>query len=209
MTKLKINRLFAYIFIVLSFLKVVFSLIFMHTSDLGENIFHYFENLVHIILLVLLCRQAIKNHIAHFFHEYFLEAIIMGVISSISLVYTCIIHDYSFNENIFELVTATISLIVNIYLLVSFHHHHDKTVKTVLIVFVGLSLLLGINLIIGNIVSFVNLEINIELFITSLISNLLTIFFNIFVLLTAISMKHVLRKDPSKIVDYVKLEDDE
>ena len=41
-----------------------------------------------------------------------------------------------------------------------------------------------------------------------LTSNLLTLFFNIFVLLTAISMKHVLRSDPNQVVHYVKLEED-
>ena len=48
MTKLIINRVFAYIFIILSFAKVVFSLLFMHTSDLGESILHYIESAVQI-----------------------------------------------------------------------------------------------------------------------------------------------------------------
>ena len=88
MTKLKINRIFAYIFILLSLIKVVYSLIFNHSHDVVENIFHYIENGVHIILLVFLCKQAVKNKIGHFFHEYFLEAIIMGTISTIALIYT-------------------------------------------------------------------------------------------------------------------------
>ena len=40
-------------------------------------------------------------------------------------------------------------------------------------------------------------------------SDSLTLFFNLFVLLTAMSMKHVLRNDPSKVVNYVKLREDE
>lgn len=209
MTKLIINRIFAYIFIVISFAKVIFSLIFMHTNDIGESIFHYVENIVHIVLLVFLCKQAIKNKIGHFFHEYFLEAVIMGTISSISLIYTCLIHDYTFDNSLMNILPAILSLLVNLFLLISFHHHHDKTVKVVLIIFICLSLILSINSIIGNIIALAQNELSSKLFVVTLISNVLTLVFNIFVLLTAISMKHVLRKDPNKVVDYVKLSEDE
>lgn len=207
MTKLKINRVFAYIFILLSFTKVLFTLIFMHTSDLGESIFHYVESAVHIFLLILLVRQAIKNHIAQFFHEYFLEAIIMGGISSISLIYSCIIHNYSLDTSAMKLLPVMISVIVNIFLFTSFHHHHDHRVKIVLVSFICLSLLLNINSGVGNIVNYLNQSITFEVFLLSLISNLLSLFFNVFVLLTAISMKHVLKKDPSVVVDYVQIEE--
>lgn len=209
MTKLKINRIFAYIFIVISFLKVIFSLIFIHTSNLGESIFHYVENIVHIVLLVLLVKQAIKNKIGHFFHEYFLEAVIMGVISSISLIYTCLVHDYSLDDSFIKVVPAILSLVVNVFLFISFHHHHDRTVKFVLIAFVSISLVLSVNSVVGNFVEYLNNEFSIELFLTTLISNVLSLVFNVFVLLTAISMKHVLRSNPNQVVNYVKLEEDE
>lgn len=209
MTKLKINRLFAYIFIFLSFAKVIFSLIFVHTEDVGETIFHYIEGIVHLVLLVLLCKQAIKNKIGHFFHEYFVEAIIMGIISTVSLTYSCIHHHYEIADSFMTLLPVTLSIAVNIFLLVNFHHHHDHTVKIVLIVFVALSLVLSGNSVLDNIVSYANGATTLNVFIETLITNLLTLFFNIFVLLTAISMKHVLRKDPSKVVNYVKLYEDE
>ena len=209
MTKLIINRIFAYIFIVISFLNVIFSMIFIHTGDLGESIFHYIENIVHIVLLILLVKQAIKNKIGHFFHEYFLEAVIMGVISSISLIYSCLVHDYSIDDSFIKIVPAVLSLVVNVFLFISFHHHHDKTVKIVLIIFVGLSLVLSVNSIAGNVIEYLNGAFTLELFATSLISNILSLVFNVFVLLTAISMKHVLRNNPDKVVNYVKLEEDE
>ena len=106
------------------------------------------------------------------------------------------------------LLPVVLSIGVNIFLLVSFEHHHDHTVKVVLILFVALSMLLSATSVVDNIVQFALNEIEMNTFITLLISNLLTLFFNIFVLLTAISMKHVLRKDPSQVVDYVKLEDE-
>lgn len=209
MTKLKINRLFAYIFIFLSFAKVIFSLIFVHTEDVGETIFHYIEGIVHLVLLVLLCKQAIKNKIGHFFHEYFLEAIIMGCITTIALIYTCVIHHYSIDDSFMKLLPITLSIAVNVFLLVSFHHHHDHTVKIVLIVFVALSLILSANNAINDVITHIMNSTEINVFLTSLTSNLLTLFFNIFVLLTAISMKHVLRSNPNQVVDYVKLKDDE
>ena len=144
MTKLKINRIFAYIFILLSFSKVIFTLIFMHTTDIGENIFHYVESIVHIILLIFLVKQAIKNHIAHFFHEYFLEAIIMGGISSIALIYSSIIHHSSLDESLINLLPVIISIVVNIFLMTSFHHHHDHRVKIVLVLFISISIFLNL-----------------------------------------------------------------
>lgn len=209
MTKLKINRLFAYIFIALSFAKVIFSLIFMHSHDIGETIFHYVEDIVHIILLIFLCKHAIKNKIGHFFHEYFVEAIIMGIITTVSSIYTCIIHEYQIGDSFMTLLPITLSIIVNVFLLVSFHHHHDHTVKLVLIVFVALSILISGNSVLDIIISFAQGQSEFKTFIETLISNLLTLFFNIFVLLTAISMKHVLRSNPNKVVDYVKLREDE
>ena len=209
MTKLLIKRIFAYIFIALSFAKVVFSLIFLHTEDLGETIIHYVESVVHIILLVFLCKHAIRNKIGHFFHEYFVEAIIMGIISTVALTYSCIIHHYNIGDSFMTLLPVTLSIAVNVFLLVNFHHHHDHTVKVVLIVFVALSLLFSGNSVLDNIVSFSNGSLEQHAFISSLISNLLTLFFNLFVLLTAMSMKHVLRSDPSKVVNYVKLREDE
>ena len=186
MTKLKINRVFAYIFILLSFIKVVYSLVFNHSHDLVENIFHYVENGVHIILLVFLCKQAVKNKIGHFFHEYFLEAIIMGAITTVALIYTCISHSYSIDDSFMTLLPVVLSIGVNIFLLVSFEHHHDHTVKVVLIVFVALSMLLSATSVVDNIVQFALNEIEMNTFITLLISNLLTLFFNIFVLLTVL-----------------------
>ena len=59
------------------------------------------------------------------------------------------------------------------------------------------------------IVEYLNNEFSIELFLTTLISNVLSLVFNVFVLLTAISMKHVLRSNPNQVVNYVKLEEDE
>ena len=209
MTKLKINRIFAYIFILLSLIKVVYSLIFNHSHDVVENVFHYIENGVHIILLVFLCKQAVKNKIGHFFHEYFLEAIIMGAISTIALVYTCISHSYSIDVSFMTLLPVVLSIGVNIFLLVSFEHHHDHTVKVVLIVFVALSMILSATSVIDNILQFSLKEIEFNTFMRLLTSNLLTLFFNIFVLLTAISMKHVLRSNPNQVVHYVKLEEDE
>ena len=209
MTKLLIKRIFAYIFIALSFAKVVFSLIFLHTEDLGETIIHYVESVVHIILLVFLCKHAIKNKIGHFFHEYFVEAIIMGIISTVALTYSCIIHEYEIGDSFMTLLPVTLSIAVNVFLLVNFHHHHDHTVKVVLIVFVALSLLFSGNSVLDNIVSFSNGSLEHHAFITSLISNLLTLFFNLFVLLTVMSMKHVLRSDRTKVVDYVKLREND
>ena len=209
MTKLLIKRIFAYIFIALSFAKVVFSLIFLHTEDLGETIIHYVESVVHIILLVFLCKHAIRNKIGHFFHEYFVEAIIMGIISTVALTYSCIIHHYNIGDSFMTLLPVTLSIAVNVFLLVNFHHHHDHTVKVVLIVFVALSLLFSGNSVLDNIVSFSNGSLEQHAFISSLISNLLTLFFNLFVLLTVMSMKHVLRSDRTKVVDYVKLREDD
>ena len=209
MTKLLIKRIFAYIFIALSFAKVVFSLIFLHTEDLGETIIHYVESVVHIILLVFLCKHAIRNKIGHFFHEYFVEAIIMGIISTVALTYSCIIHEYEIGDSFMTLLPVTLSIAVNVFLLVNFHHHHDHTVKVVLIVFVALSLLFSGNSVLDNIVSFSNGSLEQHAFISSLISNLLTLFFNLFVLLTVMSMKHVLRSDRTKVVDYVKLREDD
>ena len=209
MTKLLIKRIFAYIFIALSFAKVVFSLIFLHTEDLGETIIHYVESVVHIILLVFLCKHAIKNKIGHFFHEYFVEAIIMGIISTVALTYSCIIHEYEIGDSFMTLLPVTLSISVNVFLLVNFHHAHDHTVKVVLIVFVALSLLFSGNSVLDNIVSFSNGSLEQHAFISSLISNLLTLFFNLFVLLTVMSMKHVLRSDRTKVVDYVKLREDD
>ena len=207
MTKLIINRVFAYIFILLSFAKVIFSLIFMHTSDLGESIFHYVESAVHIFLLIFLIKQAIKNHIAQFFHEYFLEAIIMGGISSIALIYSCIIHNYSLDSSVIKLLPVILSIVVNVFLFSSFHHHHDHRVKIVLVCFISISIVLNINSIVGNIADYSSSIMELEVFILTLVSNLLSLFFNIFVFLTAISMKHVLKKDPSIVVDYVQLEE--
>ena len=207
MTKLIINRVFAYIFILLSFAKVIFSLIFMHTSDLGESIFHYVESAVHIFLLIFLIKQAIKNHIAQFFHEYFLEAIIMGGISSIALIYSCIIHNYSLDSSVIKLLPVILSIVVNVFLFSSFHHHHDHRVKIVLVCFISISIVLNINSIVGNIADYISSVMELEVFMLTLVSNLLSLFFNIFVLLTAISMKHVLKKDPSTVVDYVQLEE--
>ena len=209
MTKLKIKRIFAFIFIALSVAKVIFSLFFNHTEDLGETIFHYVESVVHIILLVFLCKHAIRNKIGHFFHEYFLEAIIMGIISTIALIYTCVIHHYEIGDSFMKLLPITLSIGVNVFLLVNFHHLHDHTVKIVLIVFVALSLLVSATNVLDNILAFANGALEHHAFISSLISNLLTLFFNLFVLLTAMSMKHVLRSDPSKVVNYVKLREDE
>lgn len=209
MTKLLIKRVFAYIFIALSFAKVIFSLFFSHTEDLGETIFHYVESVVHIILLVFLCKHAIRNKIGHFFHEYFIEAIIMGIISTVALTYSCIIHEYHIGDSFMTLLPVTLSIAVNVFLLVNFHHRHDHTVKVVLIVFVALSLLISGNSVLDNIITFVNGATNIHTFIPTLISNLLTLFFNLFVLLTAISMKHVLRSDRTQVVHYVKLKEDE
>ena len=191
--KLRINRIFAYIFIALSLIKVVYSLIFIHTGDMVEHVYHYIENGVHVILLVFLTKQVVKNKIGHFFHEYFLEAIIMGVMSTIGLVYTCIAHEYTLDDSFMSLIPVVLSVAVNIFLLVSFEHHHDHTVKTVLIVFVALSLVLSATSVVDNVVSFTLGELEHNEFITILFSNLLTFFFNIFVLLTAISMKHVKR----------------
>jgi len=209
MTKLKINRLFAYIFIALSLIKVVFSLIFMHTDDVTATVLHYIEDVVHVVLLVFLCKHAIKNKIGHFWHEYFVEAIIMGIISTISLTYSCIHHNYELGDSFMTLLPVTLSIAVNIFLLVSFHHHHDHTVKIVLIVFIALSLILSGTNVVDNIVTYALGETQFKEFIETLIANLLTLFFNIFVLLTAISMKHVLRSNPNKVVDYVKLREDE
>ena len=209
MTKLLIKRIFAYIFIALSFAKVVFSLIFLHTEDLGETIIHYVESVVHIILLVFLCKHAIKNKIGHFFHEYFVEAIIMGIISTVALTYSCIIHEYEIGDSFMTLLPVTLSIAVNVFLLVNFHHHHDHTVKVVLIVFVALSLLISGNSVLDNIISYASGATGIHAFVQTLISNLLTLFFNLFVLLTAISMKHVLRSDRTTVVNYVKLREDE
>ena len=195
MSKLRINRVFAYIFILLSFIKVIYSLIFSHSEDLVENILHYVENIVHVVLLVFLCKQAIKNKIEHFFHEYFLEAIIMGIITTIALTYTCIAHEYTIDNSFIALLPVVLSIGVNIFLLVSFEHHHDHTVKVVLIVFVALSLLLSSTSVVDNVVDFIIEEIALDKFVTSVISNLLTVLFNIFVLLTAISMKHVEEKN--------------
>jgi hypothetical protein len=108
-----------------------------------------------------------------------------------------------------KLLPITLSIGVNVFLLVNFHHLHDHTVKVVLIVFVSLSLLLSGNSVLDNILSFANGSLEHHAFISSLISNLLTLFFNLFVLLTAMSMKHVLRSDPNKVVNYVKLREDE
>ena len=191
--KLRINRIFAYIFIALSLIKLVYSLIFIHTGDMVEHVYHYIENGVHVILLVFLTKQVVKNKIGHFFHEYFLEAIIMGVMSTIGLVYTCIAHEYTLDDSFMSLIPVVLSVAVNIFLLVSFEHHHDHTVKTVLIVFVALSLVLSATSVVDNVVSFTLGELEHNEFITILFSNLLTFFFNIFVLLTAISMKHVKR----------------
>ena len=191
--KLRINRIFAYIFIALSLIKVVYSLIFIHTGDMVEHVYHYIENGVHVILLVFLTKQVVKNKIGHFFHEYFLEAIIMGVMSTIGLVYTCIAHEYTLDDSFISLIPVVLSVAVNIFLLVSFEHHHDHTVKTVLIVFVALSLVLSATSVVDNVLSFTLGELQQNEFITILFSNLLTLFFNIFVLLTAISMKHVKR----------------
>ena len=107
------------------------------------------------------------------------------------------------------LLPVTLSIAVNVFLLVNFHHHHDHTVKVVLIVFVALSLLFSGNSVLDNIVSFSNGSLEQHAFISSLISNLLTLFFNLFVLLTVMSMKHVLRSDRTKVVDYVKLREDD
>lgn len=209
MTKLKIKRAFAFIFIALSMAKVIFSLCFSHSHDLGETIFHYVESAVHIILLVFLCKHAIRNKIGHFFHEYFLEAIIMGIITTISLIYTCVIHQYNIEDSFMKLLPITLSIAVNVFLLVSFHHLHDHTVKIVLIVFVALSLLISGNSVLDIIINYSKDLIDLDSFIISLISNLLSLFFNLFVLLTAMSMKHVLRKDPNKVVSYVKLREDD
>lgn len=209
MTKLKINRIFAFIFIALSLIKVVYSLIFMHTEDPIEHVYHYIENGVHIVLLVFLTKQAIKNKIGHFFHEYFLEAIIMGIMSTIGLVYTCIAHHYTLDDSFITLLPVVLSIAVNVFLLVSFEHHHDHTVKTVLVVFVALSLLLNTTSVVDNIITFALGEMESKEFVTIVISNLLSLLFNIFVLLTAVSMKHVLRNNPNQVVDYVKLEEDE
>ena len=65
------------------------------------------------------------------------------------------------------------------------------------------------NSVLDSILSFANNAIDEHEFVRSLISNLLTLFFNLFVLLTVMSMKHVLRSDPNKVVDYVKLREDE
>lgn len=209
MTKLIIKRIFAYIFIALSVASVICSLIFAHSEDLGETIFHYVESVVHIVLLVFLCKHAIRNKIGHFFHEYFLEAIIMGIITTISLIYTCIVHHYELGDSFMRLLPVTLTIGVNIFLLINFHHHHDHTVKIVLIVFVALSLLVSGNSVLDSILSFANNAIDEHEFVRSLISNLLTLFFNLFVLLTVMSMKHVLRSDPNKVVDYVKLREDD
>ena len=208
MTKLKINRIFAYIFILLSLAKVVFSLIFLHTSDVGETVIHIVDSVVHVVLLVFLCKQVIKNKIGHFFHEYFLEAIIMGGISIIAAVYSIIIHKSTIDDSLIKLLPLLFTIAVNIFLIISFHHHHDKTVKVVLIIFLIISAILNINSVVGNAISYSSQEIDFKGFMISLISNLLSLSFNIFVLLTAVSMKHVLRKDPTKVVDYVKLEED-
>ena len=207
MTKLIINRVFAYIFIILSFAKVEFSLLFMHTSDLGESILHYIESAVHIFLLIFLVKQAIKNHIAQFFHEYFLEAIIMGGISSVALIYSCIIHEYTLDSSLIKLLPVILSIVVNIFLFTSFHHLHDHRVKIVLVSFIVLSIVLNVNSVIGNISAYANSQVELNVFVLTLISNSLSLFFNIFVLLTAISMKHVLKKDPSIVVDYVQIEE--
>lgn len=208
MTKLIINRIFAYIFIILSFLKVIFTLIFIHTSDLGESIFHYVESIVHIVLLIFLCKQAIKNHIGHFFHEYFLEAIIMGGITTVASIYSCIINKYSLDDSVLKLLPTFLSIFVNIFLYISFHHHHDSTVKIVLIIFVVISIVLNCNSVLGDIIQYNEQDINSHAFTISLISHLLSLFFNVFVLLTAISMKHVLKNDPSKVVQYVQTEEE-
>ena len=60
---------------------------------------------------------------------------------------------------------------------------------------------------IGNISAYANSQVELNVFVLTLISNSLSLFFNIFVLLTAISMKHVLKKDPSIVVDYVQIEE--
>ena len=78
-----------------------------------------------------------------------------------------------------------------------------------MVLFVALSLLVSATNVLDNILTYANGVLDHHAFISSLISNLLTLFFNLFVLLTAMSMKHVLRSDPSKVVNYVKLREDE
>lgn len=133
----------------------------------------------------------------------------MGIITTISLIYTCVIHQYNIEDSFMKLLPITLSIAVNVFLLVSFHHLHDHTVKIVLIVFVALSLLISGNSVLDIIINYSKDLIDLDSFIISLISNLLSLFFNLFVLLTAMSMKHVLRKDPSKVVSYVKLREDD
>jgi hypothetical protein len=108
-----------------------------------------------------------------------------------------------------KLLPVTLSIGVNVFLLVNFHHLHDHTVKVVLIVFVALSLLVSATNVLDNILTYANGVLDHHAFISSLISNLLTLFFNLFVLLTVMSMKHVLRSDRTKVVDYVKLREDD
>ena len=110
----------------------------------------------------------------------------MGAITTVALIYTCISHSYSIDDSFMTLLPVVLSIGVNIFLLVSFEHHHDHTVKVVLIVFVALSMLLSATSVVDNIVQFALNEIEMNTFITLLISNLLTLFFNIFVLLTVL-----------------------